>query len=116
MCSNSPAAGAERPSARRRHGPEARAPPFAEPKDVQRFTDRKSAATRIWNTAQRLGEALEEAMMVVEQDMLRAQQETLSATKAAKPAKVVLSSALRVAAPFQPCPTGDTTSLIQREP
>ena len=30
------------------------APPFAELKEVKRFTDRKSAVTRIWNAAQRL--------------------------------------------------------------
>src|SRR5664279_5264529 len=58
------------------------APPFAELKEVKRFTDRKSAVTRIWNVAQRLGEALEEEMRIAEQDMLRAQQETLSTTKA----------------------------------
>jgi hypothetical protein len=64
------------------------APPFAELKEVKRFTDRKSAVTRIWNAAQRLGQALEEAMKIAEQDMLRAQQEVLSATKARNPAKV----------------------------
>jgi hypothetical protein len=35
------------------------APPFAELKEVKRFTDRKSAVTRIWNAAPRLVEALE---------------------------------------------------------
>ena len=50
------------------------APPFAELKEVKRFTDRKSAVTRIWNAAQRLGAALEEEMNIAEQDMLRAQQ------------------------------------------
>src|ERR1035437_7066266 len=64
------------------------APPFAELKEVKRFTDRKSAVARIWNAAQRLGEALEEEMNIAEQDMLRAQQEMLSPAKAAKPAKV----------------------------
>ena len=64
------------------------APPFAELKEVKRFTDRKSAVTRIWTAAQRLGEALEEEMNIAEQDMLRAQQDVLSATKARKPAKV----------------------------
>ena len=49
------------------------APPFAELKEVKRFTDRKSAVTRIWTVAQRLGEALEEEMKIAEQDMLRAQ-------------------------------------------
>ena len=56
------------------------APPFAELKEVKRFTDRKSAVTRIWTAAQRLGEALEEEMNIAEQDMLRAQQDVLSAT------------------------------------
>ncbi len=35
------------------------APPFADLKEVRRFTDRKSAVARIWNAAQRLGEDLE---------------------------------------------------------
>ena len=63
------------------------APPFAELKKVKRFTDRKSAVTRIWNAAQRLGAALEEEMAIAEQDMLRAQQEMTSDTRATKPAK-----------------------------
>jgi hypothetical protein len=66
------------------------APPFAELKDVKRFTDRKSAVTRIWNAAQRLGEALEEEMKIAEQDELRA-------ASAAKPAKLA-----RTAAPKAP--------------
>ena len=73
------------------------APPFAELKEVKRFTDRKSAVTRIWNAAQRLGEALEEEMRIAEKDMLRAQQEMLSTTKATKPAK-----AARTAVPKTP--------------
>jgi hypothetical protein len=84
------------------------APPFAELKEVKRFTDRKSAVTRIWNAAQRLGETLEEEMKIAEQDMLRAQQEMLTATKAAKPAK-----AARTAAPKAPASakaTKDATS------
>jgi hypothetical protein len=64
------------------------APPFAELKEVKRFTDRKSAVARIWNAAKRLGAALEEEMNIAEQDMLRAQQEMLSPAKAAKPAKI----------------------------
>jgi len=63
------------------------APPFAELKEVKRFTDRKSAVARIWNAAERLGETLEEEMKLAEQDMLRAQQETASATKPAKAAR-----------------------------
>src|SRR5450759_4518014 len=46
------------------------APPFAELKEVKRFTDRKSAVTRIWNAAKRLGAALEEEMTIAELDML----------------------------------------------
>src|SRR5450759_1432577 len=46
------------------------APPFAELKEVKRFTDRKSAMTRIWNAAKRLGAALEEEMTIAELDML----------------------------------------------
>src|ERR1035437_8470335 len=60
------------------------APPFAELKEVKRFTDRKIAVTRIWNAAQRLGDTLEEEMNIAEQDMLRAQQETVRAQKPAK--------------------------------
>ena len=84
------------------------APPFAELKEVKRFTDRKSAVTRIWNAAQRLGEALEEEMRIAEQDMLRAQQEMLSTTKAAKPAKDARTAAPK--APAKPKATKDATS------
>ena len=35
------------------------APPFADLKEVKRFTDRKSAVARIWQAAQRLGEEVE---------------------------------------------------------
>jgi hypothetical protein len=84
------------------------APPFAELKEVKRFTDRKSAVTRIWNAAQCLGETLEEEMRIAEQDMLRAQQETMSATKATKPAKVARAAAPK--APATPKATKDTTS------
>jgi hypothetical protein len=84
------------------------APPFAELKEVKRFTDRKSAVTRIWDAAQRLGEALEEEMRIAEQDMLRAQQETMSATKATKPAKIARTAAPK--APVRPKATKDATS------
>ena len=69
------------------------APPFAELKEVKRFTDRKSAVARIWNAAQRLGETLEEEMRIAEQDMLRAQQETAGATKPAKAARTAAAKA-----------------------
>jgi hypothetical protein len=85
------------------------APPFAELKEVKRFTDRKSAVTRIWNVAQRLGETLEEEMKIAEQDMLRARQEMLSATKAAKPAKAARTAAPK--APAKPKATKETTSM-----
>ena len=84
------------------------APPFAELKEVRRFTDRKSAVTRVWTAARRLGEALEEEMAIAEQDMLRAQQEMLSATKATKPAKVARTTAPK--APAKPKATKDATS------
>jgi hypothetical protein len=84
------------------------APPFAELKEVKRFTDRKSAVTRIWAAAQRLGETLEEEMNIAEQDMLRAQQEMLSATKAAKPAKVARTP--KPKAHVKPKATKDATS------
>jgi hypothetical protein len=84
------------------------APPFAELKEVKRFTDRKSAVTRIWNAAHRLGEALEEEMKIAEQDMLRAQQEMLNATKATKPAKAARTAAPK--APAKPKATKDATS------
>ena len=58
------------------------APPLAELKEVKRFTDRKSAVTRIWNAAQRLGGTLEEEMKIAEQDMLWAQQEMMSVATA----------------------------------
>jgi hypothetical protein len=73
------------------------APPFADLKEVKKFTDHKTATVRIWTAAQRLGEALEEEMRIAEQDMLRAQEEMMSSTKAARPAKVA-----RTAAPKRP--------------
>jgi hypothetical protein len=84
------------------------APPFAELKEVKRFTDRKSAVTRIWTAAQRLGEALEEEMRIAEQDMIRAQQEMLSATKATKPAKAARTAVPKALA--KPKATKDATS------
>jgi hypothetical protein len=84
------------------------APPFADLKEVKKFTDHKTAAVRIWTAAQRLGEALEEEMKIAEQDMLRAQQEMLSAAKAAKPAKGARTAAPK--APAKPKATKDTTS------
>jgi hypothetical protein len=84
------------------------APPFAELKEVKRFTDRKSAVTRIWNAAQRLGETLEEEMRIAEQDMLRAQQEMLNATKATKRAKAARTAAPK--APTKPKSTKGATS------
>jgi hypothetical protein len=84
------------------------APPFAELKEVKRFTDRKCAVTRIWTVAQRLGEALEEEMRFAEQNMLRAQQDMMRAPKAAKPAKVAHTAAPK--APAKQKATKDTTS------
>jgi hypothetical protein len=84
------------------------APPFAELKEVKRFTDRKSAVTRIWAAAQCLGETLEEAMKIAEQDMLRAQQEMMSGAKAARRAKVKNTAAPN--APARPKATKDATS------
>ena len=69
------------------------APPFAELKEVKRFTDRKSAVARIWNVAQRLGETLEEEMKIAEQDMLRARREMASPTKPAKAARTAAAKA-----------------------
>jgi hypothetical protein len=84
------------------------APPFAELKEVKRFMDRKSAVARIWNAAQRLGETLEEEMMIAEQDMLRAQQELRTTTNATKPAKAARTAAPK--APAKPKATKDATS------
>jgi hypothetical protein len=64
--------------------------------------------TRIWSAAQRLGETLEEEMRIAEQDMLRAQQEMLSTTKAAKPAKIAHTP--KPKAPAKPKATKDATS------
>jgi len=77
------------------------APPFAELKEVKRFTDRKSAVTRIWNAARRLGEALEEEMRIAQQDALRA-------ASAAKPEKLARTAAPK--APAKPKATKDATS------
>jgi hypothetical protein len=77
------------------------APPFAELKEVKRFTDRKSAVTRIWTAAQRLGQALEEEMKIAAQDML-------CATKATKPAEVARTAAPKT--PTKPRATKDNAS------
>jgi hypothetical protein len=58
------------------------APPFADLKEVKRFTDRKSAVTRIWTAAQRLGQALEEETAIAE-----TKQRDEKAAKAAQAAK-----------------------------
>jgi hypothetical protein len=84
------------------------APPFAELKEVKRFTDRKSAVTRIWAAAQRLGETLEEEMRIAEQDMLRARQEMMSGAKTSKPAKAARTA--KPKAPAKPRATKDATS------
>jgi hypothetical protein len=84
------------------------APPFADLTEIKKFKDRKSAVTRIWNAAQRLGEALEEEMKIAEQDVLRAQQEMLGVTKATKPAKGARTAAPK--APAKPEATKDATS------
>jgi hypothetical protein len=84
------------------------APPFADIKEVKKFTDRKTATMRIWTAAQRLGETLEEEMRIAEQDMLRAQQEMLSATKATKRAKPAHTPTPKASA--KPKATKDTTS------
>jgi hypothetical protein len=55
--------------------------PLADIQEVMRFTDRKTTATRIWTAAQRLGESLEAEMNI-------AQQDRLSFTRAADPAKI----------------------------
>jgi hypothetical protein len=65
------------------------APPFAELKEVKKFTDRKTAVARIWNAAQRLGEAIEMEVNIAEQDLVRADR----AAKAAKPAKAARTAA-----------------------
>jgi hypothetical protein len=77
------------------------APPFAELKEVKRFTDRKRAVTRIWTAAQRLGESLEQEMKIAAQDMR-------PATKAAKPAKAARTVAPK--APAKPKALKDTSS------
>jgi hypothetical protein len=84
------------------------APPFADLKEVKKFTDRKTATMRIWTAAQRLGVALEQEMKIAEQDMLRAQQELLTPAKAAKPAKVAHTAAPK--APAKPKATKDAAS------
>jgi hypothetical protein len=40
------------------------APPFADLKEVKKFTDRRTAVARIWTAAQRLGKALEQEQIV----------------------------------------------------
>jgi hypothetical protein len=80
------------------------APPFAELKEVKKFTDRKTAVARTWNAAQRLGEAIEMEVNIAEQDLVRADR----AAKAAKPAKVAHAAAPK--APAKPKATKDASS------
>jgi hypothetical protein len=82
------------------------APPFAELKEIKKFTDRKSAAMRIWNAVQRLASALEQEKPVeVAPTPAPAKQEKLA--KAAKPAKVSRTAAPK--APAKPKATKETT-------
>jgi hypothetical protein len=81
------------------------APPFAELKEVKKFTDRKTAVARIWNAAQRLGEAIEMEVNFAEHDLVRADR----AAKAAKPAKVAHTPTPK--APAKPKATKDAIGV-----
>jgi hypothetical protein len=80
------------------------APPFAELKEIRKFTDRKSAAMRIWNAVQRLASALEQEKPV---DVAPAPAKQENLAKATKPAKVARTAAPK--APAKPKATKETT-------
>lgn len=85
------------------------APPFAELKEIKKFTDHKSAAMRIWNAVQRLASALEQEKPIeVAPTPAPAKQEKLA--KAAKPAKVA-----RTAAPTAPAKTKATKETTKKD-
>jgi hypothetical protein len=67
------------------------APPFADLKEVRRFTNRKSAVTRIWNAVQRLGKALEDEQKVA----------AIAPAPVAKAAKAIVPAAVAPTAPAQ---------------
>jgi hypothetical protein len=85
------------------------APPFAELKEVKKFTNHKIAAMRIWNAVQRLASALEQEKPVeVSPTPAPAKQE--KPAKAAKPAKVA-----RTAAPKAPAKTKATKETTKKD-
>jgi hypothetical protein len=77
------------------------APPFADLKEVKRFTDRKTAVARIWTAAQRLGEALE-------QEQIAPPAPVVKAAKAIAPGAAAPTTPAQ--APAKPKATKDTTS------
>jgi hypothetical protein len=78
------------------------APPFAELKEVKKFTDRKTAIVRIWTAARRLGEALEQEQHIVPPAPV------VKAAKAVAPAAAAPTAPAQ--APLQPKTTKGATS------
>jgi hypothetical protein len=78
------------------------APPFADLKEVKKFTDRKTAIARIWNAAQRLGDALEREQHIMPPAPV------VKAAKAIAPAAAAPTTPAQ--APAKPKATKDATS------
>jgi hypothetical protein len=78
------------------------APPFADLREVRKFTDRKTAVARIWAAAQRLGKALEQEQHIVPPAPVA------KAAKATAPAATAPTAPAQV--PLKPKATKDATS------
>jgi hypothetical protein len=81
------------------------APPFADLKEVRRFTDRKSAVARIWSAAQRLGAQVEKDEAAI----------ASKPAPAAKPKKAKAAPTAAKGAPKKAKATKDTTAKAPRD-
>ena len=81
------------------------APPFADLKEVRRFTDRKSAVARIWSAAQRLGAQVEKDEAAI----------ASKPAPAAKPKKAKAAPTAAKGAPKKAKATKDTTAKPARD-
>jgi hypothetical protein len=79
------------------------APPFADLKEVKKFTDRKTAIARIWSAAQRLGAALEQEQHIVPPAPV------VKAAKAIAPAAAAPTTPAQ--APLKPKATKEATGM-----
>ena len=81
------------------------APPFEDLKEVRRFTDRKTAVSRIWHAAERLGAQVEKDEAVI----------ASKPAPAAKPKKAKAAPTVAKGAPANAKPTKDATAKPARD-